>query len=136
MLHKDLTATMRALQHPSRAEGASLGLKLQSLASLKRIRSAGQACVSRAPSIQCSSSEVLRHPGEVARASKRRDIEEHRRSVGICLVNDAGLVFAARCVASSPSTEAVVQAALLPVNHQAGIPVVRMHGVGSVWHLP
>ncbi len=104
---------MRALQQPFQAEVASPCFKTLSLASLKRIRSAGQACVNRALSIQCSSSEVLRHPGEAVRASKRRDIEEHRRSVGICLVNNAGLVFAARCVTSSPSPKAVVHAAVV-----------------------
>ena len=83
---------MRTFQHSARAEGGIQSLKGQSLSSIKRIRS----CVSRPPITHCSSSEVLRHPGEASSAPARRDLEEHRRSVGICLVNNSGLVFAAR----------------------------------------
>lgn len=95
-----LSATMRALQHSVQAEGVIQSLKGQSLSSMKRIRS----CVSRPPITRCSSSEVLRHPGKTATAPTRRDLEEHRRSVGICLVNNSGLVFAARCCSAPRHT--------------------------------
>ncbi len=98
-LKRPASATMRVLQHSAQAKGVSQSLKAQSIFSFKRIRS---ICVSRAPLIQCSSSEVLNHPGEATKAPSRRDLEEHRRSVGICLVNNTGLVFAARLVSPVP----------------------------------
>ena len=101
-LTKLASVTMRVLQHSAQTKGVSQSLKAQSIFSFKRIRS---ICVSRAPLIQCSSSEVLNHPGEATKAPSRRDIEEHRRSVGICLVNNSGLVFAARLVSPAPSEQ-------------------------------
>ena len=98
-LTKPARASMRVLQHSARAKGVSQSLNVQSTLAFKRIRS---ICVSRAPLTQCSSSEVLNHPGEATNAPSRRDIEEHRRSVGICLVNNSGLVFAARYFRPSP----------------------------------
>ena len=94
-LTKPASATMRVLQHSGQAKGVRHSLNVQNILAFKRIRS---ICVSRAPLTQCSSSEVLNHPGEATNAPSRRDLEEHRRSVGICLVNNTGLVFAARWV--------------------------------------
>ena len=84
-----------------REEGVQSGHFLQSNAPFLGIRSTCFSRVSRTPIIPCSSSEVLRHPGEAARAPSRKELEEHRRSVGICLVNNSGLVFAARCAKMS-----------------------------------
>ena len=101
------SATMRVLQLSAQAKGVSQSLKAESIFPFKRIRS---ICVSRAPLIQCSSSEVLNHPGEATKAPSRRDLEEHRRSVGICLVNNSGLVFAARLVSPAlPEKDSVFQ---------------------------
>ena len=79
-----------------RAEGVQRGHFLQNNAPINGIRSICFSRVSRTLLVPCSSSEVLRHPGEAARAPSRKELEEHRRSVGICLVNNSGLVFAAR----------------------------------------
>lgn len=65
----------------------------------------------------CSASEVLRHPGNAAEAPVRKDLEEHRRSVGICLVNNNGMVFAARYVAVQIVEEAYGVQVFMKVFH-------------------
>lgn len=117
-LTKPASATMRVLQHSAQVKGVSQSLKAQSIFSFKRIRS---ICVSRAPLIQCSSSEVLNHPGEATKAPSRRDIEEHRRSVGICLVNNSGLVFAARLVSPALPEKDSVFHCLMKLFHPVSV---------------
>ena len=48
--------------------------------------------------VTCSTSKPLLEHAVSNAPCKRVDVGEHRRSVGICLVNNDGLVFAARSV--------------------------------------